>query len=480
MKNEHKYTFKMIKLDDILKTGDLNCRKFTDTSDLEASIKEHGIINPVTVTPIADGYQLLAGFRRCFAAQHLGMDKVPCHVYEDTDTSLQEIQVTENISRMDMTQVEECMAVAHLISKKNTPKTVARKFGKSLRWVLVRKKVADAGEDALKMLADGKLELAAAAKLADIPDEDFKQIVKDYDRITKDNVEQILSRFHLDLDKAPFNHEKCLKCAKCSACQCDLFADEPKAYCLDPECYQKKVQEEAKKRVKKMVADGVKAHLGKFHSWGLLEDDDDYGHEVKSYHNKYKEAEDAKIAKRIAIDPDTCEVYEYYDERDIPGYVEESEEEIEARHEEENRQRKLNSIRCNMYKDKLQAGITKVCSGNINWLLVLMFLNSDDPEDILIEEVAKKFGLWDDKEDYKRNFWSVDNDEDTFSKLPLKDIVQGLVDSVDELFGNLYYNTERMEFVYKLICGKDPKKLTPSESAVQKEYERQENENPDD
>lgn len=480
MKNEHKYTFKMIKLDDILKTGDLNCRKFTDTSDLEASIKEHGIINPVTVTPIADGYQLLAGFRRCFAAQHLGMDKVPCHVYDDSDTSLQEIQVTENISRMDMTQVEECMAVAHLISKKNTPKTVARKFGKSLRWVLVRKKVADAGEDALKMLADGKLELAAAAKLADIPDEDFKQIVKDYDRITKDNVEQILSRFHLDLDKAPFNHDKCLKCAKCSACQCDLFADEPKAYCLDPECYQKKVQKEAKERVKKMVADGVKAHLGKFHSWGLLKDDDDYGHEVKSYHSKYKDAQDANIAKRIAVDPDTCEVYEYFDERDIPGYVEETEEEIEARHEEENRQRKLNGIRCNMYKDRLQAGITKVCSANIDWLLVLMFLNSNDPGEILSEEVAKKFGLWDEKENYTRNFWNGDNDFDALSKIPLKDIIQGIVDSVDELFGNLYYCTERMEFVYKLICGKDPKKLTPSESAVQKEYERQENEDPDD
>lgn len=480
MKNEHKYTFKMIKLDDILKTGDLNCRKFNDTSDLEASIKEHGIINPVTVTPITDGYQLLAGFRRCFAAQHLGMDKVPCHVYDDNDTSLQEIQVTENISRMDMTQVEECLAVAHLISKKNTPKTVARKFGKSLRWVLVRKKVADAGEDALKMLADGKLELAAAAKLADIPDEDFKQIVKDYDHITKDNVEQILSRFHLDLDKAPFDHEKCLKCAKCSACQCDLFADEPKAYCLDSECYHKKVMDEAKKRVKELVASGKKAHLAKFHSWGLLEDDDDYDHEVKSYHSKFKNAEEAKIAKRIAVDPDTCEVYEYYDERDIPGYVEESEEEIEARHEEENRQRKLNDIRCNMYKDKLQAGITKVCSANIDWLLVLMFLDSDDPEEILSEEVAKKFGLWDDKENYTRNFWIVDNDEETFSKLPLKDIIQGLVDSVDELFGNLYYNTERMEYVYKLICGKDPKKLTPSESAVQKEYERQENENPDD
>lgn len=476
MKNEHKYTFKMIKLDDILKTGGLNCRKFSDTSDLEASIKEHGIINPVTVTPIADGYQLLAGFRRCFAAQHLGMDKVPCHVYDDNDTSLQEIQVTENISRMDMTQVEECMAVAHLISKKNTPKTVARKFGKSLRWVLIRKKIADAGEEALKMLADGKLELAAAAKLADLPDEDFKKVVEDNDYITKDTVGDILEKYHLDLDKAPFNHEKCLKCAKCSACQCDLFADEPKAYCLDPECYHKKVQEAAKKLVKDLVAEGKNARFGTFRSWGVDSDDEAYGYELRSYHSDYKTAEEAGIAKRILVNPDTCETCEYYDRRDLPGYVEESEEEIEARHEEENRQRKLNGIRCNMYKDKLQAGITKVCSANIDWLLVLLFLNSDDPEEILSEKVAKKFGLWDEKENYTRNFWNGNNDFEALSKIPLKDIIQGLVDSTDELFGNLYYDTERMEFVYKLICGKDPKKLTPSDNAVQKEFERQEKE----
>ena len=76
-KEEHKYTFKMIKLDDILKTGDLNIRKVNGYDDLLASIKAHGIINPVTVVPIADGYKLIAGFRRCWAAAQLGMEKVP-------------------------------------------------------------------------------------------------------------------------------------------------------------------------------------------------------------------------------------------------------------------------------------------------------------------------------------------------------------------------------------------------------------------
>ena len=473
MKNEHKYTFKMIKLDDILKTDDMNIRKVNDLSDLMASIKEHGIINPVTVMPIADGYQLLAGFRRCRAAMRLNMDKVPCHVYEDgNETTAKEIPITENISRMDMTPTEECLAVAHLVKKKNTPKTVARKFGKSLRWVLIRKKIADAGEKALTMLTDGKLELSAAAKLADLPDEDFKKVIEDNDYITKDTVDDILEKYHLDLDSAPFDHSKCLKCPKCSACQCDLFADEPKAYCLDPECYHKKVQEAAKKLVKDLVAEGKSARFGTFRSWGVDSDDEAYGYDLRSYHSDYKTAEEAGIAKRVLVNPDTCETFEYYDKRDLPGYVEESEEEIEARHEEENRERKLNGIRCNMYKDKLQAAIEKACSGNTELILTLMFLNTDDPEYYISEEFARKLGLWDEEQNYSRSFWRMDGE----IKVTPKEIVDELKNNLDDLFGNLYYDTERMESVYKILCSKDPKKLSPSEKEVQKEFERQEKE----
>lgn len=476
MKNKKEiYTFKMIKLDDILKTGDMNIRKVDDLADLKASIKEHGIINPVTVTKIADGYRLLAGFRRCWAAAQLDMEKVPCHVYEADEKLLKEIPVTENICRLNMSPAEECLAVAHLVNNKNTPMTVARKFGKSLRWVLIRKKIADAGEKAIAKLESGDLELAAAAKLTDLPDEEFKKVIEENPFVTSSNVDDILEDFHLDLDNAPFEHSKCLKCEKCSACQTDLFENEPKAYCLDPSCFQKEVREAAKKKVKELQDEGRTVRLGNVHSWGLDYNDEDYKHELRSYMAKFKEAEEAGIQKRVIVNPENCQVLEYYDERDLPGYVEESQEEIEARHEEENREREMNGIRCNMYKDKLQAAIEKVCRINLDWLLVLTIINSDDVEEIFSEEFAKELGLWCEENDggYRKSFWNGGNDFETMAKTPLSKLLEGIKDGIDNLFGNLYYSTERMEFTYKLIVGKDPSKLKPTEKEVKAAYEKE-------
>lgn len=476
MKEEHKYTFKIIKLDDILKTGDLNIRKVNGYDDLLGSIKAHGIINPVTVVPIADGYKLIAGFRRCWAAAQLGMEKVPCHVYDIDEKNIDEIPITENISRMDMTPVEECLAVAHLINKKNTPKTVARKFGKSLRWVLVRKKIADAGQEALDKLQEGKLTLSAAAKLADLTDDEFKGVIYANSHIDENTIEGILAHYHLDLDKAPFDTSKCKKCEDCSACQTDLFENEPKAYCLKPSCYAKKSKEAAKATVKKLQAEGKNARIGKFESWGPAYDDEAYNYAVKSYMtDKQKEVEEKGIPKRILVDGESGKTYEYYDMRDLPDFHEESEEERQARHDAENKEREMNGIRCNMYKDKLQAAIEKVCKINLDWLLVLAIINSDDVEEVFSEEFAKELGLWCEEDDggYRKSFWNGDNDFETMAKTPLSKLLEGIKDGIDNLFGNLYYSTERMEFTYKLIVGKDPEKLKPSEKEVKATYDKE-------
>ena len=81
---------------------------------------------------------------------------------------VEEISLTENITRMDMTPYEECMAVKALSGKKKTPAAIAKHFGRTLRWVLVRKKLADAGDKVLKKVKEGVIGLDAAAKLASI------------------------------------------------------------------------------------------------------------------------------------------------------------------------------------------------------------------------------------------------------------------------------------------------------------------------
>lgn len=470
MKNEHKYTFKEIKLDSILATD--NIRKVTCTADLKASIKEHGVINPITVKDNGDGsYTLLAGFRRYSAADQLEMEKIPCHVYKGDEKNIEEIPLTENVSRLDMSQVEECLAVAHLVSKKNTPKTIARKFGKSLRWVLVRMKIANAGEEALKKLEDGDLTLSAAMKLADLKDEDFKAEISSHNFIDEDVANDILDNYHLDLDKAPFNSAKCRNCEECSACQTDLFENEPKAYCLNPNCYQKKCKEAAKAKVKELLDEGRNARLGTLRWNALASEDMGYDYEVRAYmKDKVAEAEEKGIQKRAVIDENTAQVYEYFDLRDFPDFHEETEEEEEARIKEENKVRDMKSIAWNLHKDKMQDEIMAACSKNTSALVTLLFLNDDDISlDDMDDEVKEGIG------------YNVEDDEGRFgflvkNKFTPEKFTKLLKENTDVLFGNLYYNIDLMKDTYKIICGKDPEKLKPSKKEVEKEYERSQKE----
>ena len=133
-----------------------NIRDVKDIDELVASINAHGLINPITVTEEKDGYRLIAGFRRFAAMKQLGAKEIPCVIRNSDKDTLDEISLSENITRMDMTPYEECKAVQHLINKKNTAKQVAKRFGRSLRWVLVREKLAKAGEKILKKVKNGK------------------------------------------------------------------------------------------------------------------------------------------------------------------------------------------------------------------------------------------------------------------------------------------------------------------------------------
>ena len=245
---ERKYSFRTIAVDNIQENG--NIRQVGDIDDLAASIRAHGIINPITVTNdfgMPTQYRVVAGHRRLAAAKRIGLAKVPCHVVDKDSDGLDEIPLSENITRMDMTPYEECMAVKALSGKKKTPAAIAKHFGRTLRWVLVRKKLADAGDKVLKKVKEGVIGLDAAAKIADLPDNVFKRELESCYRTDKYFIDGVLDRYHKDLSRAPFEHEACLKCDKCSACQADLFENEPKAYCLDPNCWARKAKKAAGK-----------------------------------------------------------------------------------------------------------------------------------------------------------------------------------------------------------------------------------------
>ena len=101
-------------------------------AELAASIKEHGLIQPVIVTRVGDSYQLIAGERRWRAAQQAGLERIPALVKETTAQEMLELALVENIQRADLNVLEEAAAYRQLMKEFGlTQEEVAQKVGKS-------------------------------------------------------------------------------------------------------------------------------------------------------------------------------------------------------------------------------------------------------------------------------------------------------------------------------------------------------------
>jgi ParB family chromosome partitioning protein len=84
---------------------------------LTASVKEHGVLQPLVVRPIGDGFQLIAGERRLRAAQGAGLAEVPVHVVNFDDQQVFEAALVENIQRSDLNPVEKAQGFKDYLDK---------------------------------------------------------------------------------------------------------------------------------------------------------------------------------------------------------------------------------------------------------------------------------------------------------------------------------------------------------------------------
>ena len=78
-----------------------------DLARLSASIREHGVLQPLVVRADGDGFQLIAGERRLRAAQRAGLDAVPIHVVDFNDQQVFEAALVENVQRADLNAIEK-------------------------------------------------------------------------------------------------------------------------------------------------------------------------------------------------------------------------------------------------------------------------------------------------------------------------------------------------------------------------------------
>ncbi len=125
---------KEIKLTDIVRDEEQPRREFSAESleALAASIKEHGVLQPIVVTKEEDKYKIVAGERRWRASKIAGLEKIPAIVRTLDAQNRLELSIIENAQREDLNAIELATAYAKLQTQFNlTPEDIAAKVGKS-------------------------------------------------------------------------------------------------------------------------------------------------------------------------------------------------------------------------------------------------------------------------------------------------------------------------------------------------------------
>jgi ParB/RepB/Spo0J family partition protein len=141
--------------------------------ELAASIREHGVLQPILVRPLgANRYQLVAGERRWRASREAGLETIPALVEElDDDTAL-EISIIENLQREDLSPLEEATMYDRMIHDHGySIRKLADKLGKDKGYVENRLRLADAPEEIRELVSVRKDTLSHAYELLKVGDE---------------------------------------------------------------------------------------------------------------------------------------------------------------------------------------------------------------------------------------------------------------------------------------------------------------------
>lgn len=135
--------------------------------ELAASIKEHGLIQPIIVAPIGeDRYRIIAGERRWRASRLAGLEEIPALVREYTDREISEISLIENLQREDLNPIEEALGYRNLMELYGmTQEKVANTVSKSRSAVANTMRLLALPEQILDFIKTGELSAGHARAL---------------------------------------------------------------------------------------------------------------------------------------------------------------------------------------------------------------------------------------------------------------------------------------------------------------------------
>ncbi len=142
-----------------------------DLADLAASIKEHGVVQPLVVTRQGDRFQLIAGERRLRASKLAGKKTVPVILRSFDEQQQLEVAVIENIQRAELSPLELAVAYQKLIDQFNlTTEAIAKRVGKAAPTVRNILRLLKLPYEAKKALQEGKILEGQARSILTVED----------------------------------------------------------------------------------------------------------------------------------------------------------------------------------------------------------------------------------------------------------------------------------------------------------------------
>jgi ParB family chromosome partitioning protein len=243
-----------------------NPRKTFDEAklwELAESIKHNGMIQPVTVRPNNQGFEIVAGARRYRAAQLAELFSVPARIVEIDDAKALEWQLVENSQRVDVHPYEEAQGFQRLLDIPGYDvAALVEKSGKSASHVYARLSLLQLIPTVAEAFTQERITASHANLIARLPQESQAEAFEQCWRKDWQDKEPhllpakhvaawIQANLYLPLADAPFDREDptlnpaagaCVTCPRRSGHNTALFADVVSDQCLDSSCYHSKVE----------------------------------------------------------------------------------------------------------------------------------------------------------------------------------------------------------------------------------------------
>ena len=217
----------MAALESIQPSGYNPRKNFDEASlaELAESIRQQGVLQPIGVRPIADNrMEIVFGERRYRASLMAGLEEIPAIVMEISDETAEEMAVTENLQRKDVTPIEEANAYQKLIeSGRHDVQSLAVQFGKNENYIRTRLKFVSLIPEIARLLEQDEITISVASEICRYGEDIQKEV---YEKHLKEDVrynswrglkasevaKNIEHNYTTELERYSFDKTLCLSC----------------------------------------------------------------------------------------------------------------------------------------------------------------------------------------------------------------------------------------------------------------------------